>query len=459
MRITDKNFPINFMEFDFLEFLKSHDFDFASKSFEQLFSLEMFFENHMTTVLQALEDNNDFDEYVLNVISFEKWLTTSEIKEFYEIKPKVESKSWERTWHPSSKSSNSTSQENLKGDENILWSSEIIRGNIDSINFLLLSSNPSMFWDYALIEEFEEYVVWRRFNDHYEEELAINRSSNMGLIYNKSVYWTKEIVDRWREKIDVFELTLNCQIETSVLWENRIELLEKKIYNKDFRGPRDDKEWVYFYITGWENVLSRVSMNFTSDLLSFLFSHELLNLCGGNNDYSALTIDDILKNQYSWLPSVILRYDFWETCLKSIISSNSERFKEVVKKKIESDFYYKIPVGSLVLDVVNQEEMECYKVVSDHESCFLGQRIVLDKDMKLIIEDYTSRIVKPSKFNSKHKIYILSNSTGNFVLDGKPAYYYYSLDEELYGEQSFFVKSSVIKRFGMSSRLSDILGS
>lgn len=313
---------------------------------------------------------------------------------------------------------------------NVNWTREIISKWRDNIDFLVLCSNEAINWNYDLIEEFQDYVVWGDISDDWYKRMAKNRLENCGLMYNSKILWTTKIVDRWKDKIDLWEITLNGRIDSDVLWIYRYELLEKKLFYRDYEGPRDDKEWNDYYKSGWDNVFSsNYLLTINTELLNFFYQNKILDIFhwdykwhekyspsklqfeSYNRDFSSISLEDVIRNQYTWLPHLVKIFDFWKSCIFPLIKRNDSNVKEVIKNIIELDFREQIPEGSLFFKKDASQVVQVYRVERDRVNSMDVRRIIGTDSHEYFIDEKITKIGKPDRFNYKECISLFAQSS------------------------------------------------
>ena len=320
----------------------------------------------------------------------------------------------------------------LSSNTRICWNQEIIDRFIDNLDFAKLCTNEGVKWDFQMITKYEKRIIWAR------------KSDGVGLFYNKNIIWTEDIVERWKDVIDPYEIALNSELTEAVVWKFRNELLVLKFFTVKYVGPRDDKERVEVYRCGFENLIrSFAQKNLSARILEFLARRRLLKFFGSLSSddgyyngskysfsesrfsFAGIGLDEVLKNQYSWVlcfmqtrnksyynsgyhnEIFMIRPSFWNNSLKDILLANYDILCQAVLKSFQKAQFNVLKPGSIIVNLLHSNlvsgrifpeffilEEECYwyykvrKVEIDYNSVELSNSFCkIDKSPNQIIED------------------------------------------------------------------------
>jgi len=120
----------------------------------------------------------------------------------------------------------------LSGSTNIVWSKELISKYKDEWHWLSLCSNSSIQWNEEMIDCFCNYIDK---NNHYKgdstSESIIYNLTWEGLSMDTDLLWTKQLIQKYKDRWDWFYLSRNESINHSWLKEIDCDAYEKGINN------------------------------------------------------------------------------------------------------------------------------------------------------------------------------------------------------------------------------------
>lgn len=229
--------------------------------------------------------------------------------------------------------------DSLSQNTNVEWTFEILFKYENSLNWKKLSGNPSLPWAVGLIDQFINKWTWKpSYNCYFQAgwKLIPCLSTNEGIL------WTSNMVQKWKQKIDLWLIARNGKIPTEVLFEFRDEFRRKEWTTSIYHKYSDWRETEEVYISGWQCLLENENFVITKNMMRLLEDEyvELKLTVGydfartGAYEFRRLSLLELYKDcclENISIQDIYEHYDSWgEIFINANFLNNSLYQKEIL---------------------------------------------------------------------------------------------------------------------------------
>lgn len=218
----------------------------------------------------------------------------------------------------------------LSANKTVCWDAELISKYEDKVNFDLLSLNDGVKWSVDLIDKFKDKWNWIYMSGNtgipwsndliikYENMLVFGKeqidpySLNLIDVYtlsgNSSIVWDIELFDRYINKLDVWEISINCNIIENVLIKYYQYFNETRSCGSIFFKYSDWRNEFEILRNCWQNLVLNPFINVDYLNNSFFEEHSFLfyfpngNLAhDGEVETVTITIKELFNNKEKYI--------------------------------------------------------------------------------------------------------------------------------------------------------------
>lgn len=200
-------------------------------------------------------------------------------------------------------------------NENVEWSNELLEKYNERLNWHFLSGNSQLPWSTEFIIKNESKLLFgdkeiKEYDKNYlyqsiEKRKYIDRYRIKSLSKNKSIIWNLQLFDRYIDRLDVWDISLNGKIEKEVLVKYHEKFDEKRFTGCFYYKYSDWDDNFEVFTNCWQNLIINPNMD-TEMIEDEIFTRKTFEYSTPHGNLARdgifikkiVSIDELFKNGY-----------------------------------------------------------------------------------------------------------------------------------------------------------------